>query len=501
MSEDQHLTQVHSLSDEQLEELRHATLSAQSLRRQLDVSPEKITQAARKYQESAGIKDGGPWEYPASPLLLPMKGSKRTHSGAMWRSQLDFNSFEPGVKGWTLQENGDADDEGAGESDDPSGDDSSPGSTWWEQLSSQLEQATADTPGLMPAEHYRRVQGVGQLSVRIPGDYPTLQHAVDDLAPLTAEQGAEITLLIEAGHQPRSGIQVSYADYSRFRIASESPVVEVHDTFTGPFILGISAGVPRLSCMVDMRDKGDQGYAAHDNSQGTVDNRCGVRNAGSRGCHVRGSQVWATGSEFTGSNDRNLHVTGGAFFEGDAGKYGSNKGGNYCVYVSRASHATLDAADITNAYQVGIGVLRSQVNARSADVSGAGTDGVSCSQASLIAFNSGKASNCGHRGIVANQGSTVEASSSTADNCVTAGALATFGSWMNVNGANLRNAGQRGLVATTGSHINARDADTSGHKHAHGISVSNGAIINAGGSAGALNQAANTVTSSGIIFK
>lgn len=116
---------------------------------------------------------------------------------------------------------------------------------------------------------------------------------------------------------------------------------------------------------------------------------------------------------------------------------------------------------------------------------GAGTYGISATNASIINANGANASNAGTYGISALAGSTI-----------------------NADGANASNAGSNGINANRGSTINAYDAiiqnQTTGTSR---IRVQAGSIIVAigtnttGGTVTALSQTANTLTSGGIIYQ
>lgn len=61
-----------------------------------------ISKLVREVFDAAG-GDGQPWKQPTGahdsfPINVVV-----THKGKVWRSTIDFNSFEPGVQGWKLE--------------------------------------------------------------------------------------------------------------------------------------------------------------------------------------------------------------------------------------------------------------------------------------------------------------------------------------------------------------------------------------------------------------
>jgi len=80
------------------------------------------------------------------------------------------------------------------------------------------------------------------------------------------------------------------------------------------------------------------------------------------------------------------------------------------------------------------------------------------------------------------------------------GIYADRGSTINAGGADASGAGTYGIYADRGSTINAGGADASG-AGTYGICAYRGSLISAIGATGTLNQAKNTLTANGIIFR
>ena len=139
---------------------------------------------------------------------------------------------------------------------------------------------------------------------------------------------------------------------------------------------------------------------------------------------------------------------------------------------------------------------------------GAGSRGIYADRGSTIDANSANASNAGGSGIYADRGSTIDADNANASNAGFYGIVAVKSSTINADNANASNAGGNGIHAANCSTINANGAlvqnQTSGTAR---VAVHNGSIVNVvglsatGGTAPVLNQAANTLTASGIIYQ
>ncbi|MEH7180578.1 right-handed parallel beta-helix repeat-containing protein [Neobacillus vireti] len=240
----------------------------------------------------------------------------------------------------------------------------------------------------------------------IPSDYATLQAAIDDLAAMIIAKNVMIELKIEKGHQPSTGITIENTDCSQFKITSDS-IVRVADDFSSHFIKGIHSQLPILAAKIDMRNRGEDGYHVSKGSRGFVEVNCGIRRAKGRGLYVNESSgVEARGSEFTGCHNRNVWVTRASTLSAEVADFSGNKGGENAVYVSRGSTANILEANVSNAFQNGISVIRSIVNCEGANVSNAGLTGLIVQRGSRIAGEFINATKCGHNGIRVETGST-----------------------------------------------------------------------------------------------
>ena len=346
----------------------------------------------------------------------------------------------------------------------------------------------------------RRIKPVvnGEVKINIPSDVETLQDAID-LFPLRVP-GVTTVLNIESGFRPSSGIVVEGGDYRHIWISSEDSEVLVADDFVGDFCRGVAAGMPTLATIIDMNNKGDNGYYVSSGSVAVIRPNCGVKNAVLYTLDVTGnSYVQAQGAIFDGSqHTRNIHVTHSSrlnLLEGvvrnsaNIGLYCSH-GGTIAAYgitiensgaaaanANQGGYMDLFGAVIDGANGIGIWSRHgSNISAQFAQVSNV-QDGLVCQGASNIAFDSGVVTSASRDAIRAVDGSRIDAAD-----------------------AILSGAGRYGAAALGGSHVNLRDAncDSAG---VTGIIVQGGSTINATGATGTLSQTANTLTAAGIIFQ
>ena len=230
-------------------------------------------------------------------------------------------------------------------------------------------------------------------TIRIPDDVPTLQDAVDHATVLGPY---EIDLVIQSGHQPNSGVDVSNGDYGFFKISSIDAVVTLGATFPATAIIrGTYAKMPTLNCLIDANGKGLDGYFAQSSSTGNVSVGCGIDNAQQHGCHARsGSSVQC----------------GGALFR--------------------------NASQATPAYS-GILSWGSIVYASAADVSNSNYYGAQAAASGLLYFRDGIANGCARHNIRATNAAVVNARDASAQNGGVSGVRSFDTGIVNANGVNV----------------------------------------------------------------
>lgn len=272
-----------------------------------------------------------------------------------------------------------------------------------------------------------------EITLLLPGDFDNLQDAIDYSKKLT--NGIQVEILMQSGFQPSSGFDVVDIDLTHVVLKSEDDVVKVASDFTGNFMYGYNAGMPRLACLIDMDDKGADGYSALFSSHGAIDSQCGILNTGGNGVYVRTSTVTGAYTKFTGSNGRALWVTRGANVSFAKADFSDVKGGTTGIYISRASIADLSDIKINNANVSGyaVYVVRSRANIMNAELMNSSGSGLLATSGATVIASNINATGCSKNAVYVNRSSTVQ----LGDN------------------SNLGNAGEYGLQVLNGSTVNA----------------------------------------------
>ena len=249
---------------------------------------------------------------------------------------------------------------------------------------------------------------LGSVEIKIPTDYPTLQAAIDDWSWRPVSNGVVITLLIESGHTPQSGIVLTNGVYNQFIISAEDAVVNLPVDFasTGFITLENTIG-PTLNCLVNANYNCDEGVNIQFRSSINVNPGAGVINTVVRGAYAnQGSILNANGANFSGTNGRGLWVTRASVANcQDANFSGA---GVDCATIRRGSIACLRDADCSNAGNNGLFAIRAWVDATWINVSGAGRAGIAASNGSQITANRANITNTGVYGVESRAGSIVD---------------------------------------------------------------------------------------------
>ena len=253
----------------------------------------------------------------------------------------------------------------------------------------------------------------------IPDDYPTLNHAIQDLYHKHT-MGTKIELRIKSGHRPILRVYMKDAFLPNVVLTSEDDLVKIGDDLeSGRNLIELTNVTGfTLGCLIDMEGKGDHGLNVQGGSTIRIETGCGVINAGGDGLHVRhGSRAYAQFTRFTG-----------------AGKGAS--GG-----VERA----------------GISAWGGTVNAHGADVSGSAHHGARSAHGGVLDIDNGKANNCGFHGIRSAQGGRVTCGDAEAKNCGIHGIYALNNSIINADRTNVTGAKSVGYNAVGASIIHANE--------------------------------------------
>jgi hypothetical protein len=355
------------------------------------------------------------------------------------------------------------------------------------------------------------------VTVNIPSDFSTLQAAVDFHSARVCKQGARITLNIESGHQPATGLLVQNGDYSRFYITSTDAEVDLASGFvgvvappdggstitSGTFIMAINAAGPVLGTIIDANGAAGArtGYFALRNATGRADRPAAPTeeepvlppiagcknflhaNAQAQECSTL---VWenavATGSGLNGIYAERASIIHAEFTDA------SNAAGAGFV-AARGSTITASTAK-ANGCRIGFWALRAcTINADDSEATACEDYGYYSSFGSTINAHSSDANGTlatgddatfGGTGYLAYHGSRINATGADASGCVKYGAVARGMSMIEIDSADLTACGTSGVYATDGStiQVESSDASTAG---GNAIDADGASAINANG--------------------
>ena len=348
----------------------------------------------------------------------------------------------------------------------------------------------------------------------IPSDYGTLQEAIDDLSKLRVTQGVTISLVVEDGHEPESGISVSDGDYARFFVqsASASGNVVLSSLFSGRFIECNNGIAPVLDCYVIAHSGVDRVYSMF-GSIGKV--TPGNGGEGTSGRILYGNQsniqavqtVWRNAGDsvyFSGGSGAAL---GGVTIEGftvtSNGALAASRGSSieaagalikdcwFAVEAKRAgSTINLSSATLENIGRIGVRATRgatvsfdgSSIVDLGPETDGAGLEAygaiISAQEGVSISYSSTPPSGDAFAVRSSNDGS-VACPSITITNART-GLYATDNGQIDASNCNITNASSIGARARQGGFINVRSATIS-ESGDQDLRVTEGSIISAVG--------------------
>lgn len=171
------------------------------------------------------------------------------------------------------------------------------------------------------------------------------------------------------------------------------------------------------------------------------------------------------------------------------------------VYASDGGEIVFDSGIATNSDGNGIAaVWGGKISARFANTSGAAQDGFYVVDGGTCDGTQAIASNCGRFGFYSSDLSNLNARGATATGCQKA-AQADWGGRINARQATFTGGTSQGVAAQRGGYINIGlgNAQRGGGPAATDIVVATNGKIDAAGATGGLSQAANTITSAGLI--
>lgn len=335
-------------------------------------------------------------------------------------------------------------------------------------------------------------------TVSIPTDYPTLQSAIDDLSTLSVASGVVFDLLIEAGHQPASGVLVENGDFGHFQISSVDSEVTVSGNFS---IIAVNARAPILNCLINLSASTEfDSYKLSKVASGLITAGSGMKN-GQRGLHAEDASTCSADScIFTGFQQAGIHCSRNSVVQcsyADLSNNSIDPNNNFgTLYSSRASR--IHGADINATNSGGNAVRAQRYSVQSIpgiDVSGAADIAVVAASGARIYSATSSLTGLNLQGQAASAGS---GASLTLPGATFSSATGFSGTAIEVRSASNCDLNQMSISGFTGlvlyglesSIINARDCVINGGSTA--IRSEQGATINARGTQ-VTNQTANGV--------
>lgn len=372
------------------------------------------------------------------------------------------------------------------------------------------------------------------VTIRVPTDAATLQAALNAARKMRPTGNKVVSILIESGYKIPAGnvlsflggtatVMFSVGDFSYVELVAEDAVVEVADDFSGAILRSSGGTTPRLRCLIDMRQKGEDGWCHENGAGGYVDADCGIINAGRYGYLARAARGWIEDSIWDGAMGMGVHVTQASIVSG-RGLSAKNCGTG--VYVSRSSVFHGDDSSLSRTITVagsgtGFDISRSMASIRQSDATGCGValqigsmavvhaDNVDCSEATgtaaiqieggYLRWNNGKANDCVNSAVRMNSG-RLEARGAEMKNAGIYAIRADFGAYVDISNAVATGAGLNAVEGRNGAIIIANGVDASSAETL-GFQVAGGSIIFAIGGTGVVNMAKNRyVPNRGLIY-
>lgn len=357
------------------------------------------------------------------------------------------------------------------------------------------------------------------LTVQVPGNYPSLQAAFNALSVLRSH-GAVIAVNIQAGHQLAAGLLLQNGDFSHFRITSSYTPVTLAAGFVGVTLPGVvdqnvntvitvsNARGPNIACVIDMGGVLGTGLFVTLNSTVGVDPSCGIINAGYYGASVASTSALNADNAVFYECDWGNRVTTSSNASFRKADLHGGCGGDLeaaCLVVSRGSYADVrgdpgDETNLTGSARNGLYVRRSFVSADWCDCSNSGATGFLASNGAYIAANFAIASGSaiGFSCIYGH----MHAANSVATGCTDRAYYAEDGGWLNAYGADgSGSTGAYGARASDGGTIIGADGNfAKAVSDTDDISVSGGGFINANNATGQLSISDNLPGASGFIM-
>ncbi len=355
------------------------------------------------------------------------------------------------------------------------------------------------------------------ITVNVPSDFSTVQDAIDFYYnKVLFSSGAGVTINIESGHQPDTGVSVSNGDYSMFTITSDDAEVTVSPSWVGDRAMEVSYAIaPIWDILLNCDAVVNRGLWYTNGSTGLVLAGKGCRRTIERGLYLNSSQVAANGCVFTdigttqSEQSRAVWVTRCSRLVCEDAVFSSS--GNPSIYLSRnskmhAAYCTVTAtgeniilcqrgssfngqeATYYGGSEVSISVIRgAKVIMNGSTLSGVGKIGVSCYGAGAaaqldeveitplsvgeeaiesrnggsISSSSGLVINAGFDvGIYALRGGSVDVTGGAVTGCLSLGVSGNYGGIITYTNGSVTGSGSDDINSRRGSNVVAFDCTT-----------------------------------------
>lgn len=310
--------------------------------------------------------------------------------------------------------------------------------------------------------------------VLVPSQKATMQDAFNHLCKnYKPSPSIKRVIMIEAGHQPSSGIFCAHGDYSDIWIMSQSAMVTMSPSFpVNANLIHVENGTaPSLGALFDANGRCSIGYLAQNSARGFINTGCGVKNAFGTGLAARyGSIVYANGTIWTGAAQGGGQTSGILSWAAGISAEGADVSGSL-HYGAQSAHGgwlSFRVGNANNCQRYGIRATDNGfVDADGATADGCGLNGVRAFNLGIINFRDGKARDCGDNSdaasgsVSAAYGSIVNAASADLSTSKYQ-AVISLNSTVTVTLANMSGAYRFGINAQGASNISAGSADVSG---------------------------------------
>jgi len=294
------------------------------------------------------------------------------------------------------------------------------------------------------------------VTILIPSQCATLQQALEQLFP--ADPEVVITLQIENGHAPDTGISLLNGDYAQFEITSVDAEVQVAAGFTGDLIVGINVKMPILNALFNMNNLGDRGAHIQQGSNFVVRGGKGVKNAGLHGIDLSNSNCYGIGSVWDGAGTTGIRLEQAA--RGTFQNATADDCGAIGVFASRSSTLNFIGGSAQNAGTSGCQIQRARISCGDANFSGAGSFGINARECAQVMAGNSFSNNCGDINVLITTGANVDFRGGTATGATNYGIFSQENGTINAFGAIVTGSGIKDLAVRWGGEINAPGCTT-----------------------------------------